>query len=49
MYDVQKGDNIALPGGPLWIVPELLFESKKLISALQQLTIDKINDRIILS
>jgi hypothetical protein len=24
-------------GGPLWTVPELLFESKKLIPALQQL------------
>jgi hypothetical protein len=33
-------------GGPLWTVPELLFESKKLIPQLQQLLINGSNDRI---
>ena len=28
-------------GGPFWTVPELLFESKKLIPGLQQLLIDR--------
>ena len=37
MYDGQKGNNIALLGGPFWTVPELLFERKKLIPALLQL------------
>jgi hypothetical protein len=31
--------KIWLYGGALWTVPELLFESKKLIPALQQLLI----------
>jgi len=39
MYDGQKGNNIALLGGPFWTVPELLFESKELIPMLQQLLI----------
>jgi hypothetical protein len=34
---LKLGNNIALLGGALWTVPELLFESKKLIPALQQL------------
>jgi len=37
MNDLQEGNNIALLGGPLWTVPELLFESNKLIPALQQM------------
>jgi hypothetical protein len=31
--------KIWLYGGPLWTVPELLFEGKKFITALQQLLI----------
>ena len=35
--DLKKGDIITLLGGGHWTVPELLFESNKLIPALQQL------------
>jgi hypothetical protein len=30
-----------MDGGPFWTAPELVFESKKLIPALQQLLIEK--------
>jgi hypothetical protein len=33
-------------GGPFWPVPKLLFESKKLNAALQQLLINGSTDRI---
>jgi len=46
MYDGQKGNNIALLGGALGTVSELMFESKKLIPALLQLLITGSNDRI---
>jgi hypothetical protein len=36
MYDGQKGNNTALPGGTLWTVPELSFEKKQHIPELQQ-------------
>jgi len=36
---VLNGVSFTMDGGPLWTVPELLFESKKLIPALQQLLI----------
>ena len=31
--------SLRISGGPFWAVPELLFESKNLIPALQQLLI----------
>jgi len=34
---LKLGNNIAFLGGALWTVSELLFESKGLIPALQQL------------
>ena len=37
MYAMQKGNNIAYLGGALWTVPELVFEGKRLIPALQLL------------
>jgi len=32
-----NGVNFTMDGGPFWTAPELVFESKKLIPALQQL------------
>jgi len=34
-------------GGVLWTVPELLFESEKLIPELRQVLINRSNDRIL--
>jgi len=45
MQDKMPVLSIVQNGGPLWTVPELMFDSKKLIPALQQLlTGDKISD-----
>jgi hypothetical protein len=38
-------NTMELNGGPFWTVPELLFESKKLIAALQLLLTGRQNDR----
>jgi hypothetical protein len=37
--NLKLGDIITLLGGPLWTVPELSFEKKKLIPEIQQLLI----------